>query len=55
MKQSIAKFDAFVLRHSRNTVREIEALPPEERQTLAWIVVMAILLIGTIIKGMRLL
>lgn len=55
MKQAIDKFDENVLHHSRKLVADIESLPPEERQTLAWIIVMALLLVGTIIKGMRLL
>lgn len=55
MKDQIKKFDESVLHHSRKIVAEIEALPPEERQTLAWVIVMMILLIGTIAKGIRLL
>lgn len=55
MKQAIAKFDDSVLYHSRKLVKEIEELPSEERQILAWIVVMLLLLVVTVIKGMRLL
>ncbi len=55
MKQNIAKFDAFVLKHSQKAVKEIEQLGSEERQILAWVVVMFILLVGITIKGMRLL